>query len=530
MLLPASKWQMEPAIETTERIEEPPKPKVDTQQMNDRQWRLQLQERFPDIPINLLLDNQKKRWGRRLNFTCGYMPKLWDLKVNNEYWQELRVNNGTFYFYRAFYDDRPQEKLGVSIRLLAMFDNMTPLEPIQCHFWYKNASVPIISPSTQYKLIWVRLWGGWREDQLQPYLITCPIPPEAKEKGAPQAVGLTAEPCDHVRVMLRVRDEQLVEGQSKERFAICVKGMSFPKADLSLRLVEWLEVLRAVGINKVFLYELGVHPNVSRVLRYYVEDGFVDLTKLHLPGPQSNEAHFQYLYLKDKVTPKRQNEVIPYNDCLYRNMHKYEYVGLLDIDEAMIPIRFDSLGELIDYVKEVDGPINTDMRTSICFRNVYFMDDMLHAQHHGTHFEGIPPWMHMMQHVYRSSEYSRIGFYPKCLHRTDRVRTLHNHYPFSCLTGCSALTVERMFGHLQVKFHVFLSCIAMGKLIHIYFNFFQHYRRDCVKDLIKVCVEKYKNNSLVDKSIWRFKKVVIARTVAVLQHLGFVSDNTHLLS
>ena len=41
----------------------------------------------------------------------------------------------------------------------------------------------------------------------------------------------------------------------------------------------------------------------------------------------------QHLFLIAKRNHKRQNVLIPYNDCLYRNMYRYEYIALLDIDE-----------------------------------------------------------------------------------------------------------------------------------------------------------------------------------------------------
>ena len=32
------------------------------------------------------------------------------------------------------------------------------------------------------------------------------------------------------------------------------------------RLVEWFELLAALGADKIFLYNLEVHPNVTKVL------------------------------------------------------------------------------------------------------------------------------------------------------------------------------------------------------------------------------------------------------------------------
>ncbi|KAA0189243.1 hypothetical protein HAZT_HAZT003629 [Hyalella azteca] len=56
-------------------------------------------------------------------------------------------------------------------------------------------------------------------------------------------------------------------------FAVCVKGLDFPKEDLSVRLVEWFETLRHLGAEKIFLYELEVHPNITKVLNYYKKLG-----------------------------------------------------------------------------------------------------------------------------------------------------------------------------------------------------------------------------------------------------------------
>ena len=60
-------------------------------------------------------------------------------------------------------------------------------------------------------------------------------------------------------------------------------------------------------------------------------------------------------------------------------------------------------------------------RSSYNFRNVYFMDEMLEANRGdeapgGGFFPDIPQYLHMLQHVYRSANYTKPGQYVKCFH------------------------------------------------------------------------------------------------------------------
>ena len=54
--------------------------------------------------------------------------------------------------------------------------------------------------------------------------------------------------------------------EEKKPFAVCSKGLNFPAVDLSLRLVEWIEVQRALGAAKISLSNLEVHPNMMKVV------------------------------------------------------------------------------------------------------------------------------------------------------------------------------------------------------------------------------------------------------------------------
>ncbi len=102
--------------------------------------------------------------------------------------------------------------------------------------------------------------------------------------------------------------------------------------------------------------------------------------------------------------------------------------------------------------------------------------------------------------MYRSTQYNRPGTYVKCLHSTDRVKALHNHFPLGCLGPCSHIHVDNAVGHMQ------------------------HYRDTCVEDLKKVCDSLYKNSSVKDDSVWRFKDRIIDRTNRALRTVGVLKN------
>ena len=99
-------------------------------------------------------------------------------------------------------------------------------------------------------------------------IISCQIPRKV-ESMVPRAVSVISTKGCPIKVYnsLRVIYEKL--NKTKESFAVCHKALRFSVNDLSLRLIEWLELLRILGVSKVFLYSLGAHQNVERVLNYY---------------------------------------------------------------------------------------------------------------------------------------------------------------------------------------------------------------------------------------------------------------------
>ncbi|CAG7815136.1 unnamed protein product [Allacma fusca] len=444
---------------------------------------------IPPPPFILAKDKDGPKFFR--NSSCARFPTIYDLEFSNTYWQTLRTSNGTLHLYGAYFDIRAKNRLGPSLRILGMMDRIEPNVTSYCQIWFKGEKEPVFSKVLEYKYIWFSKWGNYKQGVFQPYLLACQVPRSHHGK-VPASVSVVEKPCHAANNNLRVLFDKPVK---KKNFAVCVKGMDFLHEDLSVRLVEWIELLGILGADKIFFYELAVHPNITKVLRYYQQTGQIDVTPLTLPGGQPNDPRIRHIYLGKKVNHKRQNEVIPYNDCLYRNLYQYEYIALLDIDEVIMPMKGDNWKDLMIEVDRKARLSKNASRASYNFRNIYFLDDMMHGHHW---FPGIPKYLHMLQHVYRSRNYTKPGQYVKCFHNPERVITLHNHFPLACLNGsCTSYPVGTELAQLQ------------------------HYRADCVRAL-KNCDKDYRQNSVLDTTIWKYKDAVIERANKVLRMLGFI--------
>ncbi|XP_034180995.2 uncharacterized protein LOC117604715 [Osmia lignaria lignaria] len=454
----------------------------------------EIEQRLPSLPLSYWNKNSKFAGVKsKGNSSCSYLryPSIYDIEFNNVYWQTMRTSNGTFQFFGAFYDRRKLSRIGPAIRIVGMIDRIEPTVKTHCQLWYDGEREPKIVETLEYKYIWYSKWGNYKQGIYQPYVIACKIPQSHWLKGPPASVSMVEKPCDTATNNLRVIYNK---PERKKDFAVCVKGLDFLHEDLSVRLVEWIELITLLGADKIFFYQLQVHPNVTKILDHYQRLGKVHVTPLTLPGGQPNVPAFQHMYLTKKTNHKRQNELIPYNDCLYKHMYEYEYIALLDVDEVIMPVQDDTWQQLMKRVLAKAFKIRNETRASYNVRNVYFLDDLLHS--HG-YFKDIPKYMHMLQHVYRSKNFTKPNQYIKCFHNPERVVTLHNHFPLACLgAGCTSYPIETEDAQLQ------------------------HYRADCVKSLKKTCTQ-YRENSVLDTTVWRYKDQLIERVTRTLEALGF---------
>ena len=130
--------------------------------------------------------------------------------------------------------------------------------------------------SSEYVDLWHNDWGVYENDYyLQ--LVTCPVP-KAHVNDVPQAVSLQARgSCASLETsvsnVLRVIQSQRPKPPRHHRsIGVCVQALRFATYDVSVRFVEWLEMVRLMGADKVHLYVYSATENMMKVLRHYEKD------------------------------------------------------------------------------------------------------------------------------------------------------------------------------------------------------------------------------------------------------------------
>ncbi len=87
-------------------------------------------------------------------------------------------------------------------------------------------------------------------------------------------------------------------------------------------LVEWLEYSRMMGFDHFYLYDHNSTDDTKAVLQPYIAAGLVSLHDWAFPGYPQREAH---------------------SHCTHRYGHLTRWLGLVDVDEFIVPVKSDSI-------------------------------------------------------------------------------------------------------------------------------------------------------------------------------------------
>lgn len=280
--------------------------------------------------------------------------------------------------------------------------NFPPSYKLFCQMWFPNKREPVVVETSGYFNI---LQGYWKKELrdilLYSYLITCPIPKKFKNQ-KPTYISLVEKKCDIATNILTVSYNKPNKSEENEEFAVCVKMLDFLHEDWSVRAVEWIEMLRILGANKIFFYTLKVNENMMKVFEYYKQQGTVEVVPITLGGYQPNANGFRYLYMYSASDEKNYyqrtlHELISLNDCFYKNMYKYKFLSSLDLDEVIVPLKEHNWTALVDKLVE-QSKNSTDTRPVSAFLAVPTIFSPI-CDNSTEWNEDISSYMYILQHV-----------------------------------------------------------------------------------------------------------------------------------
>ena len=149
-------------------------------------------------------------------------------------------------------------------------------------------------------------------------------------------------------------------GSPIHEFGICV-AIAFETVD-PYRIVEWVEANRLLGVTEINVYHVNMNPISLRVFKHYQEEGILKLyyvpsAPYYVPSRDSNKI----------ASP------ISLNDCMYKNMYRYRWAMVIDIDELIVPTTALNYPTMIQKINEHHNLKEEFM--SYTFRNAYFWTD-----------------------------------------------------------------------------------------------------------------------------------------------------------
>ncbi|XP_056408563.1 uncharacterized protein LOC130312652 [Hyla sarda] len=121
------------------------------------------------------------------------------------------------------------------------------------------------------------------------------------------------------------------------KFTVCISAV-FGQYNNVLQAIQSIEMYRLLGASRVTIYNNSCSQAMDKVLRYYSQQGFVEVVQWPIDRHLLTSTEWHYAEgLTSQIGYYGQTAAL--NDCLYRNMYRSKYVLLNDLDEIILPAK-----------------------------------------------------------------------------------------------------------------------------------------------------------------------------------------------
>ena len=238
------------------------------------------------------------------------------------------------------------------------------------------------------------------------------------------------------------------------------------------RVVEWFEMLKLLGVDKVVAYNESLDETASRIMRHYQDQGYLDVWQMD-PDYLKPEGHMK----------SKWRGPVSMSDCMYRYMYRYKRVLGMDVDEFIIPRTTQTLPQLIDKLDSNATVKNGTVRlVQHSFVGSYFIPNISDTER-----------FTYMRHNYRLEKFAQ--WYKKSIVN-----------PLGCLSLMNHHCHEKIPGFEEKKAHG--SDVVMTDI-----GFVHHYRN--------MIPERHFSGAIIrDDFLLRYASELTKRVVPKLKELG----------
>ena len=314
------------------------------------------------------------------------------------------MNDEERYIYSAFLDRRFNTPY---LRMFGM-QNRNVTSGLYCRFDYGTGKVDF-PPERSYAV-----YPQWPSEKLKyhAYYYGCAIP-DFLQLSANVTFSVFVQ-GSRSQTNIEVTEIGRVPNGDRKELAVCVKAF-WGKVD-PFRLVEWIEVNRAMGVDKFVIYDRTVVGASARILEYYAKLGLVEII------PFTYVLSMGYLMEDDPMRWRLAHEdfileqayLVSINDCYYRFRDQYKYIMVIDLDEVIVPTMNESLVTLIERSNH-EFPLASAFTFPIAWHFEQFGE---------IENSRAPKYMYMQRYLRRTPI---MMSQPKTIFHTDRAVSLNWH-------------------------------------------------------------------------------------------------------